>query len=69
MADLDFSELQNNKAEDLAEKILAKIGELYLQKNIGSGDNIFGLGTLVAGPKEEIRQVVLAWLTEEKIDG
>ena len=68
--EIDFAELQNKKAVDLTEKIFAKIGELYLQKEIGPPENlIFGLGTFAMGPREEIRQVVLAWLTEEKIDG
>ncbi len=69
MADLDFAELQNNKATELTDKIFAKIGELYLTKQVGPAENMFGLGTLAIGPREEIRQVVFAWLTEEKIDG
>ncbi len=67
MADLDFAELQNNKAIELTDKILSKIGELYLTKEIGS--NMFEIGVVAVGPREEIRQVILAWLTEEKIDG
>ena len=70
MADIiDFAELQNNKAIELTDKIFAKIGELYLTKEIGPAENLFGLGTLAIGPREEIRQVVLTWLTEEKVDG
>ena len=66
---IDFAELQNNKAIELTDKIFAKIGELYLTKEIGPNEVMFGLGTLAIGPREEIRQVVLAWLTEEKVDG
>ncbi len=67
MADIDFSDLQNDKAIDLTDKIFAKIGELYLTKEIGPAGNMFGLGIEAIGPREEIRQVVLAWMTEEKI--
>jgi hypothetical protein len=67
MAELDFSELQNDKAIELTDKIFAKIGELYLTKEIGPNQGMFGLGTDAAGPREEIRLVVFRWLTEEKI--
>jgi hypothetical protein len=70
MADIiDFAELQNNKAIELTDKIFSKIGELYLTKEIGPAESIYGLGTLSVKPKEEIRIVILNWLTEEKIDG
>ena len=70
MADvIDFAELQNDKAIDLTDKIFAKIGELYLTKEIGPNENMFGLGTSATGVREEIRILVLHWLTEEKIDG
>ncbi len=68
MADvIDFSELQNNKAIDLTDKIFAKIGELYLTKEIGPAENMFG--TVATGVREEIRVLVFHWLTEEKVDG
>ena len=70
MADLeiDFAQLQNDKANDLTDKILAKIGELFLKREIGSTDNIFGTGASYLGPRDDIRQVILDWLTEEKLD-
>ena len=70
MADvIDFADLQNNKAIELTEKILAKLGEMYLQKEIGPNDNPFGLAGFTPGPKEAIRILILDWLTEEKEDG
>ncbi len=65
---IDFSDLQNNKAIDLTDKIFAKIGELYLTKEIGPNENMFGLGISATGVREEIRLLVFHWLTEEKID-
>jgi hypothetical protein len=68
--EIDFLALQNDKAEELTDKILGKIGELYLKKEIGPSEGgIYGLGTLALGPREEIRQVILTWLTREKVDG
>lgn len=71
MADLeiDFAQLQNDKANDLTDKVMAKIGELFLKREIGPSDSIFGVGTSVLGPRDDIRRVILDWLTEEKIDG
>ena len=50
MDELDFNQIQNDKANDLTDKIMAKIGELFLKKEIGPNDNIFGVGTSVFGP-------------------
>ena len=71
MADLeiDFVKLQNDKANDLTDKVMAKIGELFLRREIGPSDSIFGVGTSVDGPRDDIRRVIFDWLTEEKIDG
>ena len=67
--DIDFAKLQIDKANGLTDLILAKIGEMYLKKEIGPSEGIFGLGTIAQGPKEEINQVILTWLTGESIDG
>jgi len=66
MDELDFNQIQNDKANDLTDKIMAKIGELFLKKEIGPTDNIFGVGTSVFGPRDDIRQVIYSWMTEEK---
>jgi hypothetical protein len=67
--EIDFVKLQNDKANDLTDKVMAKIGELFLKREIGPSDSIFGVGTSIEGPRDDIRRVILDWLTEEKIDG
>ncbi len=66
MDEIDFNQLQYDKANDLTDKIMAKIGELYLKKEIGPSDSIYGVGTSVLGPRDDIRQVIHSWLMEEK---
>ena len=68
MDKLDFQQLQHDKANELTDRIMAKIGELFLKKEIGTGESNIFVPSLF-GPRDDIRQVIHTWLTEEKVDG
>ncbi len=64
MGDNDYEQIQN-RAEELIDRIMARMGELFLQKSLGSGDGNITFPS-VFGPRDDIRQVIVNWLVEEK---
>ncbi len=67
----DFEQIQRDKANDLTDRIMTRIGEMYLKSHVwtpGQFESSFG-SSFSTGPRDEIRDVILFWLTEEKEDG
>jgi hypothetical protein len=69
MADLDFAQLQIKKANELTDRIMAMLGALFLKKELGQDNDIMAMYSVQREPRDAINQEILAWLTEEKIDG
>jgi len=61
-----FEQIQHDKTNELTDRIMAKIGELFLKSQIGApGDSAFGFITST-DPRSEIRDVIYWWMTEER---
>lgn len=64
MDDSDYVQIQD-RADELIYRIMARIGELFLTKELGSGDGNLTFPS-VFGPRHDIRQVIVGWLVDEK---
>jgi len=63
----DFEQIQHDKANELTDRIMSKIGELFLKSQIGTpGDSAFSFTSPSDDPRSEIRQVIYWWMTEER---
>lgn len=67
MSTPNFEQIHIDKANELTDRIMRKVGEMYLNSQLERPSE-FKI-SIPSSPREELWLVIYTWLTEEKEDG